>query len=776
MNFRLFYHSLVSDWNHGNAHFLRGVVAELMARGHDVRVFEPRNGWSLANLVQEQGDSAVGDFRRAFPHLTSHFYDPAQADIAKLLDAADVVIVHEWTEPRVLEAIAEHRTGGGKYCLLFHDTHHRAVSDPDALTAMRLERFDGILAFGASLAEQYRRVGWGRRVWVWHEAADTRVFHPRPALDDTPPDGDVVWIGNWGDNERAAELTMYFVEPVQQLRLHARVHGVRYPADALERLQRAGVEAAGWVPNYRVPDVFARFRVTLHIPRGPYVAMLPGIPTIRPFEALACGIPLISAPWIDCEGLFRPEDFLMVDSGEQMAASLRLVLKDADLASDLRANGLETIKTRHTCAHRVEELLGIVGAIVRGCEGAGASVLGASVLGASVPGATPLPEAPTHEAPKHRAPSHSRTVARTAKPRVAWFGSSILSAYWNGAATYYRGIVRELHRHGVDVTFYEPDAYERQQHRDLEPPAWVTSVVYSATDEGVTRALAMARGADFVVKTSGVGVFDELLEHAVLDIAPGRAIFWDVDAPATLARVQSNPDDPFRRAIPQYALIFTYGGGPPVVDAYKALGARDCVPIYNAVDLDTHHPDEPDTRFAGDMNLLVNRLPDREARIDEFFFRPAASLQNRRFTLGGNGWAGKNAPANVRMVGHVYTADHNRFNCSSMAVLSVNREDMARTGYSPATRVFEAAGAGACLISDAWVGLEEFLEPGREVLAATNGDDVIEHVASLTAPRAQQIGAAAYRRVLAEHTYAHRVDKVLETLEVVPGTRAGVGA
>ena len=361
----------------------------------------------------------------------------------------------------------------------------------------------------------------------------------------------------------------------------------------------------------------------------------------------------------------------------------------------------------------------------------------------------------------------------TARPTAAFFGSSILSAYWNGAATYYRGIVRELHKHGVDVTFFEPDAYERQQHRDLEPPDWVTSVVYPATEQGVNRALAMARRADVIVKTSGVGVFDEFLEHAVLSLAPGRAVFWDVDAPATLARVQADSQDAFRAAIPEYALIFTYGGGPPVVNAYKALGARECVPIYNAVDLDTHHPAAPDARFAGDLNLLVNRLPDREARIDEFFFAPASQLPDRRFTLGGNGWADRNVPANVRMVGHVYTADHNAFNCSATAVLSVNREDMARTGYSPATRVFEAAGAGVCLISDAWTGLEQFFEPGKEVLAAASGDEVVAQLAALTATRAQQIGQAAYRRVVAEHTYAHRVEKVLEALALVPRVRLG---
>lgn len=353
-------------------------------------------------------------------------------------------------------------------------------------------------------------------------------------------------------------------------------------------------------------------------------------------------------------------------------------------------------------------------------------------------------------------------------PRIVFFGSSILSAYWNGAATYYRGIVRELDARGVDVTFYEPDAYERQQHRDIDPDTWVTSVVYDATEEGVSGALASARGADVVIKTSGVGVYDELLERAVLDVAPGRAVFWDVDAPATLARVAANPGDPFRELIPKYALIFTYGGGPPVVEAYKALGARECVPIYNAADPHTHYPVKPDARFRADAALLVNRLPDREDRIEEFFFEPARALPHRAFLLGGNGWHDKDAPANVRAIGHVYTADHNAFNCSSLVILSVNRTDMARTGYSPATRIFEAAGAGACVISDEWTGLDMFLEVGTEVLSAATGDDVAGLVDTLTPERARAIGQAARRRVLRHHTYAHRVKEVLRALALLP--------
>ena len=362
MNFCLFYHSLVSDWNHGNAHFLRGVVSELIDRGHTVRVFEPRDGWSRTNLVQQQFPEAIDEFHRSFPQLTSELYDVGGFDVDAALDAADIVIVHEWTDPQVLSRIAEHRTRQGNYGLLFHDTHHRAVSDPDALAVMALERFDGVLAFGMSLADQYQRLGWGRRAWVWHEAADTRLFTPQPA---DAYDGDLVWIGNWGDDERVRELDEYLLDPVRRLHLAARVHGVRYPEDALRRLQRSHIEYAGWIANHRVPEVFARFRVTVHIPRAPYVSLLPGIPTIRVFEALACGVPLVSAPWNDCESLFRPGDFVMVRSGDEMTAALRRLLADGDYAADLAARGLETIQARHTCAHRVDQLLEIVGSMKR---------------------------------------------------------------------------------------------------------------------------------------------------------------------------------------------------------------------------------------------------------------------------------------------------------------------------------------------------------------------------------------------------------------------------
>lgn len=361
---------------------------------------------------------------------------------------------------------------------------------------------------------------------------------------------------------------------------------------------------------------------------------------------------------------------------------------------------------------------------------------------------------------------------------VAFFGSSLVSAYWNGAATYYRGIIRALHERGHRVTFYEPDAYGRQQHRDMADPHWARVMVYAgAGEEGVGRALESARGADLVVKASGVGVFDALLEREVLALQSAGTLvaFWDVDAPATLERVQRDPADPFAALIPRYDLVLTYGGGDPVVSAYEALGAARCVPIYNALDPSTHFPVAPHARFEGALGFLGNRLPDREARVEEFFLRAAALLPGRRCLLGGSGWTEKPVPENVAVLGHVYTHEHNAFNCTPLAVLNVSRESMARYGFSPATRVFEAAGAAACLITDAWEGIERFLEPGREVLVAASGEEVAEHVRSLTPARAHAIGEEAHRRVLAEHTYAHRARELEAVLEVPRGEPAGVG-
>jgi spore maturation protein CgeB len=349
---------------------------------------------------------------------------------------------------------------------------------------------------------------------------------------------------------------------------------------------------------------------------------------------------------------------------------------------------------------------------------------------------------------------------------IAFFGSSLVSAYWNGAATYYRGVLQALAANGHRITFYEPDAYDRQSHRDIPDPDWACVVVYPASEDGVERALEKARDADLLVKASGVGVFDALLEARIPALKRPGAIagFWDVDAPATLDRIAADPQDPFRELIPAYDIVFTYGGGPPVVAGYRGLGARVCVPIYNGIDPDTHHPAAPDPRFGCDLGLVANRLPDRERRIDAYFLSVAAELRERSFVLAGAGWDNKPIPPNVRYVGHLYTADHNAFNASALAVLNVSRDSMASYGYSPATRVFEAAGAGACIITDAWDGIAMFFEPDREILVAQSGPEVADRLARLTPDDARRIGAAARQRALAEHTYARRVELVERVL------------
>ena len=354
--------------------------------------------------------------------------------------------------------------------------------------------------------------------------------------------------------------------------------------------------------------------------------------------------------------------------------------------------------------------------------------------------------------------------------KIAFFGSSLVSAYWNGAATYYRGILRALHERGHDIVFYEPDAWDRQRHRDIADPSYAQSVVYPVKEETeVLRLVKLAcAGADLVVKASGVGVFDALLEEAVLELrSPGTLVaFWDVDAAATLERRKRDRSDPLRPLIPRYDLVFTYGGGEPVVTAYLKIGARQCVPIYNALDPATHYPVAPDSKFSADLSFIGNRLPDREQRVFEFFFQQAQTNSDLRFLLGGSGWE-QIAPLyeNVNYRGHVYTGDHNAINSSSLAVLNVCRESMARCGFSPPTRIFEAAGAGACLITDAWDGIEYFLEPGRECLVAHNGEEVSDHLHSLMPGRAEQVGQAALKRVLAEHTYAQRAAQVEAALD-----------
>jgi spore maturation protein CgeB len=354
----MFYHSLVSDWNHGNAHFLRGIASELQARGHGVRVLEPAASWSREHLLLEHGESAVAGFHRAYPTLQSFQYAFETLDLDRELDGADLVLVHEWNDHRLVEAIGRHRALVGGYHLLFHDTHHRSVTERANMAAYRLESYDGVLAFGEVIRQRYLVEGWANRVWTWHEAADVRVFSP---IEMESTQGDVVWIGNWGDEERTAEIEEYLIKPVEALRVRGRVHGVRYPVSAQRRLAEAGIQYAGWLPNYEVPRVFACHRLTLHIPRRPYVEALPGIPTIRVFEALACGIPLICSPWEDAEHLFSPgEDYLVARDRVEMQRHIAALLADPESASAMARRGRQTILNRHTCAHRVDELLAIV--------------------------------------------------------------------------------------------------------------------------------------------------------------------------------------------------------------------------------------------------------------------------------------------------------------------------------------------------------------------------------------------------------------------------------
>lgn len=345
---------------------------------------------------------------------------------------------------------------------------------------------------------------------------------------------------------------------------------------------------------------------------------------------------------------------------------------------------------------------------------------------------------------------------------IAFFGSSLVSSYWNGAATYYRGLIRALHGRGHRVRFFEPDAYGRQEHRDMANPPWADVVVYQATEEGIFRSLEAARSADIIVKASGVGVFDELLEKEVLSLktSRNRIVFWDVDAPATLERIAENPADAFRPLIPRYDLILTYGGGDPVVSGYSSHGARACIPVYNALDPDTHHPVPSDGNFSADLAFLGNRLPDREKRVEEFFLKSAEMLPRKKFLLAGSGWEDKRRPENVAYLGHLGTTHHNAFNCSPLAVLNISRDSMAKNGFSPATRVFEAAGAGTCIVTDNWQGIEQFFEPGKEILVADSGEEVAGILERLTAKEAAMIGLHAFARARAEHTYVHRAREV----------------
>jgi len=357
MRFLFYTHSLVSDWNHGNAHFLRGVMRELVARGHEALALEPADGWSRRNLLAERGSAAIEAFAEAFPELRSEAYG-ADFDHEAAIEAADVVIVHEWTDPALVARIGRARAAGGRFTLLFHDTHHRAVSAESDIAGLDLADYDGVLAFGEVLRQLYLAQGWGRQVFTWHEAADDRLFRPHPEIARRR---DLIWVGNWGDGERSEELQEFLVGPCAALHLDAEIYGVRYPDEALDTLAVAGIRYGGSIANTEVPAAFAAHRLTVHVPRRPYVAQLPGIPTIRVFEALASGIPLISAPWDDCEGLFRPgADFLFARTGAEMIKLIRQVLDDRELAASLAASGLERVKARHTCRHRVDELFGVL--------------------------------------------------------------------------------------------------------------------------------------------------------------------------------------------------------------------------------------------------------------------------------------------------------------------------------------------------------------------------------------------------------------------------------
>jgi spore maturation protein CgeB len=354
----IFAHSLLSDWNHGNAHFLRGIVVELQCRGVSVEVYEPADAWSAANLVAEHGAHALAATYASYPTLKVTRYTHTTLDLDHALSNADVVLVHEWSSHELVRQIGQHHARSRRrYVLLFHDTHHRTVSRPVDMQAYDLSEYDGVLAFGEVVRRRYVDGGLAARAWTWHEAADTRVFRP---LTGVTRDRDVVWIGNWGDEERTAELRAFLIEPAMHLGLRTTIYGVRYPKTALDLLASAGMTYEGWLPNYKAPAAFARHRVTVHVPRRPYVRALPGVPTIRPFEALACGIPLVSAPWDDEERLFRPGvDYLVARNGRQMARHLRDVVHDHQLAASLALHGRETVLARHTCAHRVDQLLAI---------------------------------------------------------------------------------------------------------------------------------------------------------------------------------------------------------------------------------------------------------------------------------------------------------------------------------------------------------------------------------------------------------------------------------
>lgn len=357
LSFAMFYHSVRSDWNHGNAHFLRGMVRALETRGHRVTVHEPAEAWSVTQLVADQGPEALAGFAGRFPDIRWRTYRETEPDLDTRLDGVDVVVVHEWTPPEMVAALGRYRARHSGFRLLFHDTHHRMVSEPDAMAGLNLDGYDAVLAFGAVLADAYRRAGWGRSVYTWHEAADVTTFFPRRASHAQ----DVVWVGNWGDGEREQELMDYLVGPVGCLGASLTVHGVRYPQSAIDSLHGIGARYRGWIPGPRVAEAFARSRLTVHVPRRWYREQLVGIPTIRMFEALACGIPLVSAPWDDVENLFvADQDYLRADDPQAMLEHMRRLLSDSDERAWLAGHGVARIRGHHTCDHRAVELESIL--------------------------------------------------------------------------------------------------------------------------------------------------------------------------------------------------------------------------------------------------------------------------------------------------------------------------------------------------------------------------------------------------------------------------------
>jgi spore maturation protein CgeB len=355
MKIIMFYHSLVSDWNHGNAHFLRGIYGSLLKEGHEVSVYEPQDGWSLTLLKKECGEKVLKDFRASFPQLNYNFYNPQQIDLNELLQGADLVVVHEWNDPLLVKAIGQYRSLH-HFILLFHDTHHRAVSAKEEMGRYDLTHYDGVLAFGKSLKDVYQKEGWHKRIWTWHEAADIDSYYPK----GKGILGDVVWVGNWGDEERTKEIHEFIIKPIKSLQLKATFYGVRYPQAAIDSLKSAGIEYGGYLPSNRVADIYSQYRATIHVPRRFYRDHLPGIPTIRPFEAMACKIPLLSAPWEDSENLFTVDkDYLMADSGKEMTHLLKKVLLEREVADSLSDHAYQTILSKHTCGHRAKELLNI---------------------------------------------------------------------------------------------------------------------------------------------------------------------------------------------------------------------------------------------------------------------------------------------------------------------------------------------------------------------------------------------------------------------------------